>query len=87
MNEAVLVVEGGTQIGLEIIRSLGKENVLVYSAGPGKIQLSFYSKYISKKFILPFSPEERFIEHLFYILKKTQKSNTLLPLVKEISLY
>ncbi|HDD43470.1 MAG TPA: hypothetical protein ENG63_01215 [Candidatus Desulfofervidus auxilii] len=80
MNEAVLVVEGGTQIGLEIIRSLGKENVLVYSAGPGKIQLSFYSKYISKKFILPFSPEERFIERLFYILKKNPEIKYLIAI-------
>ena len=84
---SILVIGVGTQIGLEIIRSLGKYGVSVYGAGPGKNQLGFYSKYIGKKFILPFSPEEVFIERLFYILKKIQKLNTSLPLVKEISPY
>jgi len=77
---SILVIGVGTQIGLEIIRSLGKYGVSVYGAGPGKNQLGFYSKYIGKKFILPFSPEEVFIERLFYILKKNPEIKYLIAI-------
>jgi len=77
---STLVIGVGTQIGLEIIRSLGKYGVSVYGAGPGKNQLGFYSKYIGKKFILPFSPEEVFIERLFEILKNNPEIKYLIAI-------
>ncbi len=77
---AVLVIGVSTQIGLEIIRSLGKEGVEVYAAGPGKHQLGFYSKYTKKKFLLPFSPEERFIDELLQILKSNSEIKYLIAI-------
>ncbi len=67
-NYSVLVIGVSTQIGLEIIRSLGKKGIRVYAADCNSEAIGFYSKYLKKKFVIPFSPESSFISAIFRIL-------------------
>jgi len=80
MVNGVLIIGVSTQIGLEIIRSLGRKNIPIYAAGPGREQIGFYSKYPKKRFILPFSPEEIFISKLLEILKNNPEIKYLITI-------
>lgn len=70
-NRSVLVIGIATGIGLTIIRSLGAKGIKVYGIAKNKTDIGIYSKYLTKKFIIPFNiqdNEEKFIDRLLRIL-------------------
>ena len=66
---SILVIGLSTQIGLEIVRSLGKKGISVFGADSSSDAIGFFSKYLKKKFVIPFAPESIFIENVINILK------------------
>jgi len=81
---AVLVIGVSTQIGLEIIRSLGRQGIDVYALGSGKWDIGFFSRYTKRKFLVSFSPEEEFIKKLIHILKNHPEIETIFAIAERM---
>jgi len=73
MENKILVVGGAdTQIGLNIIRSLGKKGLKVFCTGSSELAIGFFSKYTFKKFIVPYDQdkEKHFLDKIIKIIKQ-----------------
>jgi predicted ATP-grasp superfamily ATP-dependent carboligase len=70
-NDAVLVIGIGTQIGLSIIRSLGRKGIRVYGVSNSSKDLGRYSRFLKEWFILSASlPEDDYISTLIRLANK-----------------
>ncbi len=77
---SILVIGLSTQIGLEIVRSLGSKNIKVFGADPSCNAIGFFSKYLEKKFVIPFAPESIFIENVMNILKTYPEISSIIAI-------
>ena len=70
-KKSVLIIGLSTYVELAIIRSLGRHGIKIYGVGNKKIDICFFSRYLTKGYIFPkFEEEEEFIEFIEKILKK-----------------
>jgi len=80
----VLVTNAKSRIAYNIVRSLGKKKIPVYTADFIRNAMSFRSKYSCGHFLYasPFGPEEKFIASLVDILASA-KIDVLIPVYEE----
>lgn len=78
----ILVLDAQNKNSLACVKSLGREGYFIGCASPNHFALSFWSRYVNKRHILPKSRSEEFLDELIRIIKRTHY-DVLIPVSLE----